>query len=91
MSRVESRLTFRESLRNHWVFLLGPALFGPCALAGDLYRIPHAVIAFLFLAMVLPALIPFVFLRAPFRYWLLAGGVFMGSGLISGLCYHALK
>ena len=84
-------LTLQESLRKHWYFLLGMALYPPFAtVAWDVYRVSQDLLMVLFFLAALPAAIPNLFLGAPFSFWLCAGAVYMASGLIGGPLVRAL-
>ena len=71
--QVPDETSFLRGLRKYWVFLIGPALFGPCiALLGGFHVAPYVVIAILFFGVLVSAMLPVFSGRAPFSFGLLA-------------------
>ncbi len=82
-------LTLGVALRRYWFCLLPLGLLPAFAFLGLMvFHLPLGIIAVLFVAVGLLAMWPLKFKRAPFTFFLVAGGVWMGGGFL-GLCVAA--
>ena len=79
-------LSLGESLRRYWRHLIGVAVFPSVVTIGSRwFHIPTFVIPPFFFVVMIYAMWPTITKRAPFLFWIVACGVWMGGGVIAGL------
>jgi hypothetical protein len=80
------RAPLREALRLYWWALVGIALFPSIMLVGEgLLHIPFEFFVPLFFGVALLAAWPWYSGRAPYSFWLVAGGVYMLGGVVAAV------
>jgi hypothetical protein len=84
-SRQEQKLSLAESLRRHWVWLLGVALFPLAALLGVMVLRDHSELFLVLFFVVLTPLWDYTRCRAPYKLWIVAMGIWMASLCLTGL------
>jgi hypothetical protein len=83
-SSQEPKLSVAESLRRHWAWLLGVALFPLVAFLGTEIRVPSEVFTVLWLIVLTPWW-DYSRCRKPFTLWIVAMGIWMASFCLTGL------
>jgi hypothetical protein len=87
-----ARLNLGIALRRHWPYLLGVALFPSFAMiATGIFHLPFPFLILPFFAAFLLATWPYATKRAPYSFWLVAMGVWMGGGFLGVLVLQLLR
>jgi hypothetical protein len=82
----QSRPSLSVALRRYWRNLIGIATFPAVSILGDRYlHLPPLVFIPIFIAVSLHALWPYLARRAPYSFWLVACGVYMGGAVFAVL------
>jgi hypothetical protein len=83
-------LRLRDALRAYWWTLIGLAVFPAALVFGDRYGVPFEYFALPFFAAGLLAGWPYLSGRAPFSFWIVAGGVWLAAGIAAALIAYVV-
>jgi hypothetical protein len=78
-----SKPNLLEAIRVHWKNLIGIAIFPPATFIGvEILHIPALIFVPFFFAALGIAGWPYLTRRAPYMFWIIALGVWMGAAVI---------
>jgi hypothetical protein len=88
----EPRMGLGVALRRYWRYLLGVALFPSFAFsASAIFHLPFPFLILPFIGVTLLAAWPCAAKGAPYSFWLVAMGVWMGAGFLGVLVIQLLR
>ena len=83
---LKPMLSLGESLRRYWHHLIGVAVFPSIlTLGGRWFHFPVWIIPPFFFAVMFYAMWPTITKRAPYTFWIVTCGVWMGGGILAGV------